>query len=212
MVTNLVTLLAILGRFDEQDPAVKPSQMSVNWLRCYERRRDQNILAGTDEILDAFLIRLGQYVERERESGRRSKLLNAMLHSCFWSFLICSARCTVKSASAPPIREISRVNGRLAARRQRSSSTNSATSSAGDSFISFIAARHSAGSELDSVTAMTTRRLLSVFVIFLCLIAARMGCEYEALEKPGCGRHVPLGRAYIRHALYDIVLWRQVSA
>ena len=51
-----------------------------------------------------------------------------------------------------------------------------------------------------------------MIVIIEALIVTQMGYEHEALEKPGRVRHVPLGRAYIRHALYDIVLWRQVSA
>ena len=77
----LVVVSIFLRGFNEQDPAVEPGQLGVDWSRCYERRRDQDVLAGTDEFLDSFLIGFGQHVELEREIGLRSKLLNAMLHS-----------------------------------------------------------------------------------------------------------------------------------
>ncbi len=84
---HLVVSLIFLRGFNEQDPAVEPGQMGVDGPRCDERRRDQDVLASTDELLDALLIGFGQYFEHEREIGFCSKFFNASLRSCYCFFV-----------------------------------------------------------------------------------------------------------------------------
>ena len=96
--------MILFRAFNEQDPAVEPGQMGVDRPRCDEGRRDQDVLPSTDEFLDSFLIGFGQYFEREREVGFRSKFFDALLRSGYCCFveLLCALHREICHRTADP--------------------------------------------------------------------------------------------------------------